>query len=102
MTLVRQRGHDNIDIGVRSLYRASDMYRYFHIRNRFLIIQTILQREPRTWARAGKRITFHAFTAVLVVKEMVRAAMFKEWSLGVPSLWRGLRDGIAGKWGAQS
>lgn len=102
MTLVRQRGHDNIDIGVRSLYRASDMYRYFHIRNRFLIIQTILQREPRAWARAGKRITFHAFTAVLVVKEMVRAAMFKEWSLGVPSLWRGLRDGVAGKWGAQS
>jgi hypothetical protein len=102
MTLIRQRGHDNIDIGVRSLYRASDMYRYFHIRNRFLIIQTILKREPRAWARVGKRITFHGFTGVLILKEMVRAAMFKEQSLGIPALWRGLKDGITGKWGAQS
>jgi hypothetical protein len=50
----------------------------------------------------GKRITFHGFTGVLILKEMVRAAMFKEQSLGIPALWRGLRDGIAGKWGAQS
>ena len=100
-TLIRQRGHDNIDIGVRSLYRASDMYRYFHIRNRFLLIQTILKREPRAWARVGKRITYHAFTSVLMLKEMVRAGMFKEYSLGVPALWRGLKDGLAQKWGSQ-
>ena len=99
-TLIRQRGHDNIDIGVRSLYRASDMYRYFHIRNRFLLIQTILKREPRAWARWLKRFSYHGFTAVLFAKEMVRAAMFKEKNLGVPALWRGLVDGIRGRFGA--
>ena len=101
-TLIRQRGHDNIDIGVRSLYRASDMYRYFHIRNRFLLIQTLLKREPRAWARALLRVSYHAFTGVLVVKEMVRAAMFKEKNLGVPALWRGLKDGLRGRFGAMS
>lgn len=99
-TLIRQRGHDNIDIGVRSLYRASDMYRYFHIRNRFLLIQTLLKREPRVWARALLRVTYHSFTAVLFVKEMVRAAMFKEKNLGIPALWRGLKDGLRGRFGA--
>ena len=99
-TLIRQRGHDNIDIGVRSLYRASDMYRYFHIRNRFLLIQTLLQREPRAWARALLRMSYHNFTAVLFVKEMVRAAMFKEKNLGIPALWRGLKDGLRGRFGA--
>ena len=101
-TLIRQRGHDNIDIGVRSLYRASDMYRYFHIRNRFLLIQTLLKREPRTWVRALLRVSYHSFTGVLVVKEMVRAAMFKEKNLGVPALWRGLKDGLRGRFGAMS
>ena len=99
-TLIRQRGHDNIDIGVRSLYRASDMYRYFHIRNRFLLIQTLLKREQRAWARALLRVTYHSFTLVLVLKEMARAAMFKEKSLGIPALWRGLKDGIRGRFGA--
>lgn len=99
-TLIRQRGHDNIDIGVRSLYRASDMYRYFHIRNRFLMIQTLLQREPRAWARAFLRVTYHGFTGVLLVKEMVRAGLFKEKSLGIPALWRGLKDGLRGRFGA--
>lgn len=99
-TLVRQRGHDNIDIGVRSLYRASDMYRYFHVRNRFLLIQTILAMEPRLWARVLKRVTFHSFTWVLMAKEMVRAAMFREFSLGIPALWRGWRDGVLQRWGA--
>lgn len=101
-TLIRQRGHDNIDVGVRSLYRASDMYRYFHIRNRFLLIQTLLKREPRTWVRALLRVSYHSFTGVLVVKEMVRAAMFKEKNLGVPALWRGLKDGLRGRFGAMS
>ena len=64
------------------------MYRYFHIRNRFLLIQTLLQREPRAWARALLRMSYHSFTAVLFVKEMVRAAMFKEKNLGIPALWR--------------
>lgn len=100
-TLIRQRGHDNIDIGVRSLYRASDMYRYFHIRNRFLLIQTILKRESRAWARVGKRLSFHAFTAVLMGKEMVRAALFKEWNLGLPAIFRGLQDGIRGSFGVK-
>ena len=99
-TLIRQRGHDNIDIGVRSLYRASDMYRYFHIRNRFLLIQTLLKCEPRVWARALLRATYHSFTAVLFAKEMVRAAMFKEKNLGIPALWRGLKDGLRGRFGA--
>ena len=99
-TLMRQRGHDNIDIGVRSLYRASDMYRYFHIRNRFLLIQTLLKCEPRVWVRALLRATYHSFTAVLFAKEMVRAAMFKEKNLGIPALWRGLKDGLRGRFGA--
>ena len=99
-TLIRQRGHDNIDIGVRSLYRASDMYRYFHIRNRFLLIQTLLKREPRIWARVLLRVTYHSFTAVLFAKEMVRAAMFKEKNFGIPALWRGLKDGLRGCFGA--
>ena len=98
-TLIRQRGHDNIDIGVRSLYRASDMYRYFHIRNRFLLIQTLLKREPLAWARALLRVTYHSFTAVLFAKEMVRSAMFKEKNLGFPALWRGLKDGLRGRFG---
>ena len=99
-TLIRQRGHDNIDIGVRSLYRASDMYRYFHIRNRFLLVQTLLKREPRVWARVLLRATYHSFTAVLFAKEMVRAAMFKEKNFGIPALWRGLKDGLRGRFGA--
>ena len=99
-TLIRQRGHDNIDVGVRSLYHASDMYRYFHIRNRFLLIHTLLKREKRAWARAMLPITYHAFTGVLFLKEMVRAALFKEKNLGVPSLWHGLKDGIHGRFGA--
>ena len=100
LTLSRQRGYDNIDIGLRSLYRASDMYRYFHIRNRFLLIETILKRERRWWARPLKRLSFHCFTLILIGKEMVRALMFKEWSLGLSSLVRGLKDGILGRFGA--
>jgi AcrR family transcriptional regulator len=53
-------------------------------------------------ARALLRVSYHAFTGVLVVKEMVRAAMFKEKNLGVPALWRGLKDGLRGRFGAMS
>ena len=35
-------------------------------------------------------------------KKMVRAAMFKEKNLGVPALWRGLKDGLRGRFGAMS
>jgi rhamnopyranosyl-N-acetylglucosaminyl-diphospho-decaprenol beta-1,3/1,4-galactofuranosyltransferase len=100
LTLIRQRGEDNIDIGVRSLYRATDMYRYFHVRNRFLLVRTILKNEPRSWARVLKRITFHAFTFILICKEVVRAILFKDWGMGLKPMMLGFKDGVLNHFGS--
>ena len=81
-SLQRRRGFDNIQTKIRSIYKASDLYRYYHIRNRFIFIKTILNTEKNTFVKPLIFLCYHGFTFVLIAKELVRAALFREKNLG--------------------
>lgn len=99
--MMRKKGDDALDIGVRKLARPSDLYRYCHIRNRFLLIKTVVAGRALP-IKLLMAITFHGFTLLLILKEMLRAILFKDWTLGIKPLFSGLWDGILGRFDSPS
>jgi GT2 family glycosyltransferase len=86
MTLKRKRPLKSIQLGFRTLNESSDMYRYYHIRNRGLL--------KRYLQVLGKysAIPFFLMTWVLVFKELIRAAILQKDLKAFKSLWKGYKD----------
>ncbi len=99
--MMRKKGDDALDIGVRKLAKPSDLYRYCHMRNRFLLIKTVLAGRALP-IKLLMAITFHGFTLLLMLKEMLRSILFKDWTLGIKPLFLGLWDGILGRFDSPS
>ncbi len=99
--MMRKKGDDALDIGVRKLAKPSDLYRYCHIRNRFLLIKTVVAGRALP-IKLLMAITFHGFTLLLILKEMLRSILFKDWTLGIKPLFLGLWHGILGRFDAPS
>lgn len=87
LSLKRKRSQKGINVGFRSFVEVSDLYRFYHIRNRALV-KEYLKNEPGYCA-----LSYNLMTGVLFVKEVVRAALLQKNFFAVKPLWKGLVAG---------
>lgn len=87
-TLVRKRCLKSVQLGFRTLNETSDMYRYYHIKNRELVKQYLIK------LNEYRPFPFNAMTAVLIMKEYLRAILLQRKFGAFKSLIKGLRDGL--------
>lgn len=99
--LLRKKGGDSLNVKVRKLAAPSALYQYYHIRNRFLLFNALTHNASLT-----KKVlmggAFHSFTLILIVKEVARSAIFKDWTLGLRPIFKGFKDGVLGDFGKGS
>lgn len=87
LALKRKRSLNYIELGFRKLAKTSDLYRYYHIRNRSLVKQ-YLQNEP-----TFSPLLFNLTTATLLIKEVVRSIILDRNLSSFRPLYQGLRAG---------
>lgn len=87
LSLKRKRSQKAINVGFRSFVEVSDLYRFYHIRNRTLV-KEYLKNEPGYCA-----LSYNFMTGVLFIKEIIRAALLQKNFFAVKPLWRGIVAG---------